>query len=55
MNNKDMTLEEFRSEILSQTSYNITDAELEDFYEEGETVFDVLDWCEFMFDRELFS
>lgn len=55
MNDKDMTLDTFRYLVLEGTSYAITDAEIEEFYEDGYDVDDTLEWCEWKLDSELFS
>jgi hypothetical protein len=55
MKNEDMTLATFRSEVLSRTSYAITDELIEEFWEEGDSVEDTLEWCEWKLDGELFG
>ena len=54
MNDLDITLDTFRSEVLGCTSYAFTDEQLEEFYEDGYTVQDTLDWAEWKLDEEMF-
>lgn len=54
MNDLDITLDTFRSEVLGCTSYDFTDEELAEFYEDGYTVQDTLDWAEWKLDAEMF-
>lgn len=54
MNDLDITLDTFRSEVLGCTSYDFTDEQLEEFYEDGYTVQDTLDWAEWKLDEEMF-
>ena len=46
MNEIDMTFETFRETVLSQTSYAFEDEQLQEFYDDGYTTFDTLDWAE---------
>ena len=55
MNDKDMTLDTFRSLVLEGTSYAITEEEIVEFFEDGYDVDDTLEWCEWKLDSELFS
>lgn len=54
MNDLDITLDTFRSEVLGCTSYDFTDEQLAEFYEDGYTVQDTLDWAEWKLDEEMF-
>jgi len=55
MNEIDMTFETFASEVLNSTSYGFTDAELREFYDDGYTTFDTIEWAEWKLDDGLFG
>jgi hypothetical protein len=55
MNDLDMTFETFAAEVLHSTSYGFTDAELREFYEDGYTTFDTIEWAEDKLDDDLFG
>jgi len=55
MNDLDITLDTFRSEVLGCTSYAFTDEQLEEFYEDGYTVQDTLDWAEWRLARSAYE
>ena len=44
MNDKDMTLDTFRSLIFEGTSYTITDEEIEEFWEEGYSIEEAIEY-----------
>jgi len=55
MNEIDMTFETFASEVLNSTSYGFTDAELREFYDDGYSTFDTIEWAEWKLDEDLFG
>tara|TARA_S200002703_G_scaffold83577_1_gene71994 strand:- start:285 stop:488 length:204 start_codon:yes stop_codon:yes gene_type:complete len=54
MNDLDITFDTFRSEVLNATSYAFEDAQLQEFYDDGYTVHDTIDWAEWKLDEEMF-
>ena len=50
-----MTFEQFALEVTSATPYEFYDALLSEFYEDGYTVQDTLDWAEWKLDEAFFS
>ena len=55
MNEIDMTFETFSAEVLNSTSYGFTDEELREFYDDGYTTFDTIEWAEWKLDDGLFG
>ena len=46
MNELDITFDTFRSEVLNSTSYPFEDAQLQEFYDDGYTVDDAVEFGE---------
>jgi hypothetical protein len=46
MNELDITYDTFRSEVLNSTDYPFEEEQLQEFYADGYTTFDTLDWAE---------
>ena len=46
MNDLDITFDTFRSEVLDNTDYPFEDEQLQEFYQDGYTTQDTLDWGE---------
>ena len=55
MKDLDITFEQFALEVTSATPYEFSDALLSEFYEDGYTVMDTLDWAEWKLDEAFFS
>ena len=46
MNDLDITFDTFRSEVLNSTDYPFEEEQLQEFYDDGYTTFDTLEWAE---------
>ena len=54
MNHLNMTFETFCDEVLTSTPYNFSDDELREFYDDGHSVDDTVEYGEWKLDSELF-